>query len=193
MRQEDFADLADADPLAPWMQQKNLVGMSPPSRRKSYMASLRLRHSAETQVVHEGPPDDDIPPVSSRDAFGGFAPVEAADTTATHTEAPISLEVASSRPAAAVVRRPDRAVANSDWTAQCIKGETGKPLPILANALTALRAVMSDVFAFDEMQQAPMIVRALSGQNNFLPRLCTDVDVGVVQVACPDRVVRWAC
>ena len=41
------------------------------------------------------------------------------------------------------------------WLSTCIKGETGRPLPILANKLTGLRAEVPDTFAFDEMLCAP--------------------------------------
>ena len=36
------------------------------------------------------------------------------------------------------------------WLAECIVGETGRPLPILANVLIAMRAVMPQAFAYDE-------------------------------------------
>lgn len=67
------------------------------------------------------------------------------------------------------------------WIEKCHKGTTGTPLPNLANVLIGLRAEMSDTFAYDEMACAPMLMRSLTGENNFRPRLCTDVDVGVAQ------------
>jgi len=68
------------------------------------------------------------------------------------------------------------------WLADCICSDTGKPLPILANVLIGLRAVMPDTFSHDEMMCAPMLTRPLEkGRKDFQPRPCTDVDVGIVQ------------
>ena len=44
---------------------------------------------------------------------------------------------------------------------RCILGETGKPLAVLANALIALRAALPDLFAYDAMLCAPILLRAL--------------------------------
>ena len=60
-------------------------------------------------------------------------------------------------------------------------GESGRPLAILANALIALRAVMPNAFAFDEMLRAPLLMQALEDKPGFTPRPVTDVDVGIVQ------------
>ena len=71
----------------------------------------------------------------------------------------------------------------SAWLSQCIPGN-GKdktPLPVLANALTGLRAVWPDAIAYDEMLQAPMLMQPLQGENDFTPRPLTDVDVGIMQ------------
>jgi predicted P-loop ATPase len=70
---------------------------------------------------------------------------------------------------------------STKWLADCICGDTGKPLAILANALIGLRAVMPDTFAYDEMLAAPMLMRALKKQTLFTPRPITDDDVGIVQ------------
>ena len=70
---------------------------------------------------------------------------------------------------------------NSNWLNACICGETGKPIAILANVLIGLRAEMPDALAFDEMGCAPMLMRSLTGENSFEPRLCSDVDVGIIQ------------
>jgi predicted P-loop ATPase len=70
---------------------------------------------------------------------------------------------------------------STKWLADCICGETGKPLPNLANALIALRAVMRDTFAYDEMLCAPMLMRSLEKSGPFSLRPLTDVDVGIVQ------------
>ena len=71
---------------------------------------------------------------------------------------------------------------STKWLQDCICGETGKPLPILANALLGLRSVMPDTFAYDEMLCAPILKVPLGkGHTDFQPRACTDVDVGIVQ------------
>jgi predicted P-loop ATPase len=69
----------------------------------------------------------------------------------------------------------------SAWLAQCVFGETGKPLAVLANALAALRAVIPDAFAYDEMLCAPLLMQTLEDEQDFAPRPVTDVDVGIVQ------------
>jgi predicted P-loop ATPase len=68
------------------------------------------------------------------------------------------------------------------WLDKCIKNDTGKPWPNLANALIGLRAEMPETFAYDEMLCVTMLMRPIGEpKNNFTPRPCTDVDVGVVQ------------
>jgi predicted P-loop ATPase len=67
------------------------------------------------------------------------------------------------------------------WLKNCVRGETGKPLAVLANALAALRAEMPEAFAYDEMLCAPLLMRALEDESDFTPRPVTDVDVGIVQ------------
>ena len=67
------------------------------------------------------------------------------------------------------------------WLAQCVLGETGKPLAVLANALAAMRAVMPGVFAYNEMLRVPLLMQPLEDRPEPLPRPVTDVDVGVVQ------------
>jgi predicted P-loop ATPase len=66
------------------------------------------------------------------------------------------------------------------WLAKCIM-ENGRALPVLANALIGLEAVMPQVFAYDEMLRAPMLMMPLKPESNFKPRLVRDVDVGIVQ------------
>jgi predicted P-loop ATPase len=70
---------------------------------------------------------------------------------------------------------------NRSWLADCICSETGKALPTLANALIGLRAVMPNMFAFDEMMRAPMLMSPLAKELWFKPRAVTDVDVGFLQ------------
>jgi predicted P-loop ATPase len=67
------------------------------------------------------------------------------------------------------------------WHSECIKGAKNKPVPNLANALIGLRAEMADAFAHDEMLCAPVLMRPLEETQDFSPRPCTDVDVGIVQ------------
>jgi predicted P-loop ATPase len=68
------------------------------------------------------------------------------------------------------------------WLDKCIKSETGKALPILANALIGLRAEMPGTFAYDEMLCVTMLMLQVDGStDSFAPRPCTDIDVGKVQ------------
>jgi predicted P-loop ATPase len=67
------------------------------------------------------------------------------------------------------------------WLKDCVCGDTGKPLAVLANALTALRAIMPNFFAYDEMLCVPMLMRPLEEIKGFAARPLTDVDVGLVQ------------
>ena len=69
------------------------------------------------------------------------------------------------------------------WLASCICGETGKPLPNLANVLIGLRTQWQNHFTFDEMLCAPMLMKPLADESNFQPRPLTDIDVGLVQEA----------
>jgi virulence-associated protein E/CHC2-type zinc finger protein len=77
--------------------------------------------------------------------------------------------------------------ANGDavaWVSQCQLDAKGHPIPNLANAMVALRAdpIISNVFAYDQMLCAPMLVRPLQESNaDFSPRPVTDVDVSLVQ------------
>jgi predicted P-loop ATPase len=66
------------------------------------------------------------------------------------------------------------------WLARCIM-ENGRPLPVLANAMIAVEALMPQAFAYDEMLRAPMLMTSLKPEENFKPRIVRDVDVGIVQ------------
>src|SRR5262249_12940122 len=70
-----------------------------------------------------------------------------------------------------------------DWLKDCIcgDGKSKKPLPVLANALIGVTAVWPEAIAYDEMLCAPILMRPLAGENNFVPRPLTDVDVGILQ------------
>jgi predicted P-loop ATPase len=71
--------------------------------------------------------------------------------------------------------------AEGQWLNDCIKGDNGKPLPILANVLIGLRTQWPEHFYYDEMLCAPVLMRPLAGETDFAPRPVTDVDVGLIQ------------
>lgn len=64
-----------------------------------------------------------------------------------------------------------------------LRSDTGKPLPVLANALHLMRTdfALLGCFAYDEMLCAPLLVQPLPGQDDYQPRPITDVDVANVQ------------
>src|ERR1700731_4745258 len=68
-----------------------------------------------------------------------------------------------------------------DWLKNCVFGETGRPLPVLASALAMLRSLMPDAFGYDEMARSELLMQALDDSPGLAPRPITDVDVGVVQ------------
>jgi predicted P-loop ATPase len=68
------------------------------------------------------------------------------------------------------------------WLAQCIS-ENGKALPIVTNALVALRRdpAIRDAFAFDEMQRTPMLMHAIGDPlAQFDHRPVTDDDITIL-------------
>jgi predicted P-loop ATPase len=67
------------------------------------------------------------------------------------------------------------------WLGDCIVSDTGKPLPILANAIIALGAIVPDAFALDEMLCAPVLMQPLENDATFRPRPVTDIDLGIMQ------------
>src|SRR5262249_11674799 len=74
------------------------------------------------------------------------------------------------------------------WLDQCIlsDGKNPKPLPIVANALIALRQdpAVSDAFGYDEMLRAPTVLHKIGapiGGQFVEPRPLTDKDVTDVQ------------
>ena len=77
-----------------------------------------------------------------------------------------------------LARQQDR---QPEWVADCIKGETGVLLPVLANALVVLRTEMREAFAYDQMLGAPLLMRPFVEELGFSPRPLSDVDVGMVQ------------
>jgi predicted P-loop ATPase len=71
-------------------------------------------------------------------------------------------------------------VRRDKWLNDCIKGAKNRPLPIVANALLALRrdGGLQDAFAFDEMQRTPMLMHPIgSPLAPFEPRAVVDEDV----------------
>ena len=68
-----------------------------------------------------------------------------------------------------------------DWWRACLKSDTGKLLPVLANAIIVIRATMPEALAFDEMLRGPLLLKALEDSDDRLPRPVTDVDVAVIQ------------
>ena len=71
-----------------------------------------------------------------------------------------------------------------DWLDECICGETGRPLSVLANVLIGLRAAMPLVLSYDEMLCVPMLMQPVEieiGKPVFKPHACTDVDIGAIQ------------
>jgi predicted P-loop ATPase len=72
------------------------------------------------------------------------------------------------------------------WLSQCIPGENGRPLANVANALKGCRRApeLQDAFAYDEMQCAPILQRAVGlviADDGFEPRPLNDDDVTRVQ------------
>ena len=67
------------------------------------------------------------------------------------------------------------------WLDVCLKGDTGKPLPVLANALAILRldAAAIDLVAYDQMQCAVMLMHPIGDPigSVFRPRPAEDADV----------------
>jgi predicted P-loop ATPase len=78
-------------------------------------------------------------------------------------------------------RKPNGAAGS--WLAACITNTKGEPLPVLANALTAMRAdpLLRDIVAQDEMLRAPILMHTLDRQKGFKPRPLTDADVTTIQ------------
>jgi predicted P-loop ATPase len=70
-----------------------------------------------------------------------------------------------------------------EWLHECLRGDNGKPLPNLANILIALRndPALTQCFAFDQMLQAPLLMRPLGDAAGFKPRPLTDADVSRFQ------------
>src|SRR5215211_8252675 len=70
-----------------------------------------------------------------------------------------------------------------NWLSRCIKDEKGKPLPIVANVMVALRSDpdLRDAFAYDEMACMPLMVHEIGQPLMSAERPLTDNDVTGVQ------------
>jgi predicted P-loop ATPase len=82
---------------------------------------------------------------------------------------------------AAVLKFDDERERRGVWLAKCLLGNTGKPLPNLANALMFVREILPSHFAYDQMHCITKLMRPLKDDADFRPRACTDIDVGFVQ------------
>jgi len=82
------------------------------------------------------------------------------------------------------LRRIWEKTAPDAWLEHCQRNDKGVPRSNLANAALALResAALGDLFRYDEMLCAPLLVAPLPGQRpETLPRVVRDEDVTVVQ------------
>jgi predicted P-loop ATPase len=78
--------------------------------------------------------------------------------------------------------RPKFGEKRPDWLSDCIMGAAGRPLSVLANALTGIRAEVPEAFAYDEMLRTTLLMQPLTTEADpFETRPVTDVDVGVLQ------------
>jgi predicted P-loop ATPase len=93
---------------------------------------------------------------------------------------PVDLEAIRKDDACAILLDREREDRNL-WLAKCELTDTGKPLPILANALTFLRDVLPGHLGFDEMLCVTRLIKPLVKENRFEPRAITDIDVGIIQ------------
>ena len=76
-----------------------------------------------------------------------------------------------------------KSASRGKWLAECIKGTSGSPLPIIANVLLALRHDhgLRDAFAYDEMQRQAMLLHLIgSPLAPFELRAVCDEDVAYV-------------
>ena len=74
------------------------------------------------------------------------------------------------------------------WLSRCLRSENGAPMPVLANALLALRddPAFDSLFSYDQMQRctilsAPIPSVVLDHESDFEPHPVTDVDVTHLQ------------
>jgi predicted P-loop ATPase len=89
---------------------------------------------------------------------------------------------------AALARLNNKKLALAGWLPLCQENKNGDPVPNLANALLALRedARLIDLFAYDEMQRAAILMQPAPSRNvddeiEDTPRTVHDTDVTIVQ------------
>jgi hypothetical protein len=71
-------------------------------------------------------------------------------------------------------QRPrQRSRSQAPWLDQCLEGVSGKPLPVLANVLTALRSdpALRDALAYDQMLSAAVLLHSRRGQSRDQNRI----------------------
>jgi Virulence-associated protein E-like domain len=149
-------------------------------------AKVKIAEHADDEIQFG--PDDEIPfgPDDDKRNAGGARRRKSngEDTAASVTERHSAISDSDPTDLTVKVKTVRKRRPSGDdppWLRQCILGETGKPLPVLASALAVLRVEMPDTFAFDEMLVAPLLMRPLEGECNFTPKPLTDIDVGIVQ------------
>jgi predicted P-loop ATPase len=85
-----------------------------------------------------------------------------------------------------IIRLAQTTRSHPDWFSDCILSEKGRPLPLLANAMVALRSdpAVQNAFARDDMFCGPMLLQQIPGSQipaTPLPRPVTDEDVATAQ------------
>jgi predicted P-loop ATPase len=72
---------------------------------------------------------------------------------------------------------------DAHWLKRCLLGDTGKPLPVLANAVLALRSdpAVQDALAYDAMARVPMLMHEIGNPFAVEPRALTDNDITDLQ------------
>src|SRR5215470_16546073 len=70
-----------------------------------------------------------------------------------------------------------------EWWHDLLKGDNGKPVPNLYNAIVILREEpeFHGLFAYDQMLCSAVLLRGLDGESGPEPRSLTDTDVGRIQ------------
>jgi predicted P-loop ATPase len=79
-----------------------------------------------------------------------------------------------------------KAKAEAEWLDECLKSNTGRPLPILTNVMLALQtdSAVSGCLARDDMFCGPMLLSPIPGSpiKAKLPRPITDDDVSALEI-----------
>jgi hypothetical protein len=121
--------------------------------------------------------EPEFPAVKAADRLQVFA--EAIGLVAEHGDDAIQqrLEAASSDP----IEDDENDEPTRDFFGECICDAHGKPIPNLANALTALRAALPNIVGLDEFSKVAILRRPLQRDTSFVPRPINDVDVGLIQ------------